>query len=154
VFREQNGPGFESGNVCLYDECTVDTDCANGGVCHCASDEGMACQPYCNCPMRPLACTIQWGGRGGVCGCGEANVCVLGTESYRAGINCHVDSDCGDGGFCSPGIDICFDFAGYFCHRPGDGCFDDSDCDGGGMYCLSPADPVGGWRCGHPNACP
>jgi hypothetical protein len=70
--------------------------------------------------------------------------------------NCHVDSDCGPCGFCSPtapyGCGPGWGTSQYACHRPGDSCYRDTDC---GMstgnpntipYCAwNPTS--GGWSC-------
>ncbi|MFO0676255.1 MAG: hypothetical protein U0169_06960 [Polyangiaceae bacterium] len=68
--------------------------------------------------------------------------------------NCHVDSDCGEGAYCSPSLGSCGDYSGrvgWFCHRPDDECVDDADCagDAGSVprpYCaFEPT--VGRWKC-------
>jgi len=67
-----------------------------------------------------------------VCECGEdfqcfgpkRNVCL--TKG-----NCHVDADCGPGGFCSFSSDgaYCGMYGnGYFCRTPNDQCTDDAEC--------------------------
>jgi hypothetical protein len=54
----------------------------------------------------------------------QPNVCL--TES-----ECAVDSDCGNGGFCSPSVVVGSPAPAYayFCHTPSDLCVDDADCD-------------------------
>jgi hypothetical protein len=58
------------------------------------------------------------------------------------GSNCNVDSDCGQGGYCTPYNDA------YYCHRPGDVCFNDDDCPQGqwGAGCVFETG-AGQWQC-------
>jgi hypothetical protein len=73
---------------------------------------------------------------------------------------CHVDADCGSGGYCSPSPDPCTlrgspgpDFAGiigYYCHKPArqctkDECTNAADCDGGAICQWSPSAAT--WDC-------
>jgi hypothetical protein len=107
-------------------------------------------------------CTSDSDCQGGLCSCAAlGNVCIPAL--------CHVDSDCGDGGFCSPGPKVvCTGAIIYACHSAGDTCFNDSDCLPGApppgpyAYCsTSPPtcmyDPtLGHWACanGSPECCP
>jgi hypothetical protein len=142
VYRPSH-PSYPSGNVCLYEDCLTDTDCANGGVCQCAGDEASLCSAGCNCPDHAPSCTVQ---QDFACSCGNANLCVLGTQPSAK--NCRVDADCGPGRYCSPGFNGCGELAGWFCHTPDDTCFDHTDCPGGGP-CYPPfAADARGWRCG------
>ncbi len=129
--------------------CSTDGDCAAGANgrcltsshvagCYCAYDK---CAGDGDCPSgQTCAC------KGSSYTFGASNTCVPG--------NCHVDTDCGAGGYCSPtpalpcdaaGADFC-QGVGYYCHTPKDQCVDDSDCGGGLLGCLF--DPtVGYWKC-------
>ena len=66
--------------------------------------------------------------------------------------NCLVDSDCGDGGYCSPTFGDCGSYSGtvaYYCHTPDDDCLDDTDCGDGsdwGPYCAYNL-IAGRWTC-------
>jgi hypothetical protein len=111
--------------------CTTDVDCiADGGVwaLHCLRG---------TCSFDE--CLADGDCRDGVCGCStdysggnslyRPNVCV------QAG--CHVDSDCGSGGFCSPSRGRCGAFEGFFCHCSSDPCVDPTtDCAGGRGSCV------------------
>jgi hypothetical protein len=61
----------------------------------------------------PFMCTCGQGG-------GFTNYCT-------AAGNCRVDSDCASG-YCSPTVDGCGTFTGYFCHTAADECYSDDDC--------------------------
>jgi len=51
------------------------------------------------------------------------------TNVCRTGSLCNVDSDCGQGGFCSPALTgNAAATNAYYCHRPRDVCFNNSDC--------------------------
>ena len=86
----------------------------------------------------------------GVCGCasdyygGNAafhpNVCV------QAG--CHIDSDCGPGGFCSPSRGRCGSYEGFYCHGSADTCVDPTkDCGGCASACVY-TPTIGAFVCG------
>jgi hypothetical protein len=88
-----------------------------------------------------------------VCACGIANQCKKG--------NCRLDSDCGQGGYCSPAIDTCGAVLGYYCHSASDECVNDEDCtnrDGGlqrYLGCLpDPSTSFSRWVCMPAAACP
>jgi hypothetical protein len=135
------------GTHCVYEECTQDDDCGSGSACFCSDDATFCAGGYAtSCPL--LADTS-----GGVCACGVANQCKKG--------NCRVDSDCGQGGYCSPGIDDCGAVLGYYCHTAADECVNDEDCahrDGGPLgYLGCLPDPSTGysrWVCTQPAECP
>ena len=63
---------------------------------------------------------------------------------------CRVDSDCGDGGYCSPGASSLGSPCGltgvYFCHSSADTCVNDSDCGDAGRLCMHRFD-AGGFSC-------
>jgi hypothetical protein len=107
--------------------CAQDSDCAAGrngrcedvGLCpsdcsydDCFQDSDCANQKPCGCRLSAI----------------DMNRC------YPTS-NCNIDSDCGDGGYCSPSLVdrgcICSSgtcTAGYFCHTERDGCLDERDC--------------------------
>jgi len=90
--------------------------------------------------------------------CEKDRICVCrqegkyGYRCLRAG-NCRVDSDCGQGEFCSPSFDnVCGPYhgvIGYFCHTSKDECRDDDECkkDFSFGYCGYQPE-VGHWACG------
>jgi hypothetical protein len=108
------------GTHCVYEACTKDDDCGGGSACFCSDDSTFCPRGYATaCPLT---------GEDLVCACGIANRCKKG--------NCRVDSDCGQGGYCSPAVDECGGVLGYYCHQPADECVDDADClqrDAGGQ---------------------
>ena len=64
--------------------------------------------------------------------------------------NCHVDANCGVGGYCSPSYTGtgCGSLGGYYCHTPSDQCIDDTDCgSGGGLSVCTYDQSVGYWMC-------
>jgi hypothetical protein len=111
--------------------CVQDADCAQGrngrcegrgclGTCvydDCFSDSDCAGTAVCSC----RASAADW----------QPNFCA-------AASNCRIDSDCGQGGYCSPSL-IGYSCAcagngcgqGYFCHTKSDTCTDDADCSSG-----------------------
>jgi hypothetical protein len=115
---------------CLHGSCSFD-ECLTDSDC--ASNEACAC-------AGPLA---------GEASGSEANLCVPAT--------CHVDSDCGSCGYCSPSADpICGPTYGawaYACHVPGDACYSNTDCgpQSNDIYtnpfCSHSAE-TGAWVCG------
>jgi hypothetical protein len=86
-----------------------------------------------------------------VCQCeGNGNTCLPG--------NCRTDTDCGQGGYCSPSYGAtCGSYsglAGYYCHTANDDCTNDSQCSPGGVgsYCYySPQ--AGKWTCSSGGVC-
>jgi hypothetical protein len=106
-------------NACSYDQCASDSDCS-GGVCVCREDS-----------IRNTAGACQ----------ATQTICLPG--------NCHIDSDCGDAGYCSPstfpGCGPVW-WYGYFCHTASDDCVDDSDCNEAGAYCAF-STASGHWSC-------
>ncbi len=112
--------------------CSSDAQCADAGA-------NARCVPFnggpagCSCTYD--ACFHDSDCTGETCAChgspyldGDGNRCVPG--------NCHVDHDCGPGGYCSPtyGSASCGTLVGYYCHTPQDQCIDDSDCSSGGGF--------------------
>jgi hypothetical protein len=132
--------------------CASDTDCTMGdgfggivmGKCDtvtmtCEYDQ---CTTDGDCPAASDVCACQ----GETHGDGEiGSVCV---ES-----GCHIDADCGAGGFCSPSGSVsCGDglgTVGWYCHTCSDACVNDADCMTAGMPPASCVyDPtVGHWTC-------
>ena len=76
-----------------------------------------ACTTDATCPDATNVCICQ----GQTPGDGKfGSVCIQ--------ANCHVDTDCGPSGFCSPSITSCGGTTGYYCHVCADTCVNDSDC--------------------------
>ena len=154
VSRINGGPAFKDGNRCLYDECTTDDTCPMGDVCVCSGDDATLCRSsICNCNPASKACVVQTRSDDTVCSCGAANACMKG--------NCRVDSDCGTAGYCSPAIDVCNRFFGYYCHTPADECSDESDCPTSDQRICTPAAATTGgdstntkWICSAASSCP
>ena len=114
---------------CFQGGCGVD-QCLTDSDC--ASNQVCACAGLLSGPLTRYA----------------ANICV------PAG--CHVDSDCGPCGYCSPSADpICgpsYGARAYGCHKPGNACGRDTDCGPStGSVFSTPFcayDPMtGGWSC-------
>jgi hypothetical protein len=95
---------------------------------------------------------------GDVCECGTADGTQGRTANQCLASGCVVDSDCGQGGTCSPTWSTScgnrFGVVGYFCHTPeqctkGE-CANDSDCQGDGGspegYCAWDM-TVSAWTC-------
>jgi hypothetical protein len=151
----QRGPGSPmcSGEAGLsLPQCGSDGDCRAGMNGRCSFPDGPPptcmrfcsydeCQSDADCPTKvPCECRDSPSSS-------EANLCVTGG-------NCAVDSDCGPGGFCSPGLleGLCVHPI-YFCHTPKDTCTDDGDCPmlrpGVGETCNYDAQ-AGHFACGPP----
>ena len=108
-------------------QCATDSDCAAGKNGRCSSSYGLlgdctlscsydGCQSDGDCAAHvPCECRES-------ATSASANICVTGG-------NCAVDADCGQSGFCSPGLleGLC-EHPIYFCHTPKDTCTDDFDC--------------------------
>lgn len=114
--------------------CSTDAQCGdagpngrciefNGGVAYCGCTHD-ACMHDTDCTGETCAC------HGSPYGGGAGNSCVPG--------NCHIDSDCGPAGYCSPTYTAtgCGGLGGYYCHTAGDLCIDDRDCTGGTQVCA------------------
>ena len=126
------------------DWCFSDADCAsgkdgrcepsiNGPWCSCAFD---ACFADADCPGAALClCSGVYSG----------NTCVS--------ASCHVDADCGVGGYCSPVVEGCSSqVMDYACHTAKDTCSDNKDCPLGSSCAPDPS--TGVWACGPGNGCP
>jgi hypothetical protein len=117
--------------------CTSDSQCTGGANGRCMQGEGDMVGPVCNYDQcsTDSQCTDK-----GVCACGTSE----GTDGRGPNIcismgNCQVDSDCGEGGYCSPSYGTeCGAYGGvigYFCHKLADECsvdecVNDSECSG------------------------
>jgi hypothetical protein len=105
--------------------CSSDSDCASDAAIglfthclrgRCSFDE---CLSDADCTKNNGVCgcsTDYYGGNGAF----HPNIC--------APANCHVDGDCGAGGYCTPNRGRCGVFEGFYCHRPTDACYDASEC--------------------------
>jgi hypothetical protein len=128
--------------------CTKDTDCVSDGAFNpdrfclqhtCRVDQ---CVTDADCPSdQACGCASQFGGNAI-----HTNSCIP--------TACHVDADCGAGGFCSPATNNrCGSLSGYHCHGAADTCHDASDCaashDGGITTPTSCAyvPEVNHWQC-------
>jgi hypothetical protein len=123
----------------------------------CTAGENGVCQGN---PHDGYGCTYDTCFDDGVCG-GKVCECDGKTRSGRnvclSEGNCRVDSDCGEGGACSPSFGGCGSYTGvvgYYCHTAQDECVNDDDCVGtppagplqGTPYCAySPT--AGRWGC-------
>jgi hypothetical protein len=128
--------------------CATDADCTDGINGRCGASGRVIGCTYDDC-FTDSDCSGDKGG--GVCGCrGDqvdgANVCLTSG-------NCHVDADCGPGGYCSPSLGSCGTYAGvegYYCHTASDECIDDTDCPTqpglAPAYCAFMPD-TGRWQC-------
>ena len=140
-------------------------------------DVGVAGTTAFTCAMNE-ACTLHSGGRwvynSGDCGepciatapssaclydtcaadadCPKASVCVCGQGGPAPNAcsvvgNCRVDADC-PSGFCSPSVDGCAAFNGYFCHTASDECNVDADCANSGSFARCVVDvSSAAWKC-------
>src|SRR5579872_371478 len=131
--------------------CSTDADCAgvDGSFnplssClrgQCSFDQ---CLDDSDCPSNQV-CSCSADSYGGL-GC-HSNACVPAT--------CHVDANCGPGGFCSPDTSgHCGYIVGYHCHKPTDPCFNNAECGlvtspGGCVYSA----PLGQFCCGQVSVC-
>jgi hypothetical protein len=124
--------------------CTSDSQCTDAGLNgRCAGyNAGPA---YCACTYD--ACVHDSDCTGETCAChgsayigGFGNTCVPG--------NCHVDADCGPGGYCSPTSSAtgCGGLGGYYCHTSGDQCIDDTDC-GSSLEICAYSSTNSRWEC-------
>lgn len=127
--------------------CSRDADCDDAGP-NGRCVQGNGGPAYCGCTFD--SCFHDSDCTGETCAChgsaytyGAGNRCVPG--------NCHVDADCGAGGYCSPTYATtgCGSLGGYYCHTPSDQCIDDSDCNGGtsGPQACAYSTTSGRWQC-------
>jgi hypothetical protein len=148
----------------LYGQCATDSDCTSGinGRCICQYPPDDAGAPYLRCAYDRCGSDNDCSGQ--VCGCGvdigspSATHALFGQYACIPG-QCHADSDCGDGGYCSPSLSPCGFVADFACHTAQDECVNDTDCtaevslDGGVAACVY-KDGRGYWTCSQVNACP
>ena len=120
--------------VCLHGHCAID---------NCLADSDCAANEICSCSAD------AYGGNA----CVHRNTCVPAPQ-------CHVDADCGAGGYCSPNIGYCGSVEGYYCHRPTDPCVDpttDCTCPSNGGFSVPAAcvyEPtVGKFLCAQASVC-
>lgn len=118
---------------------------------------------------RPVAtaCTLTDAGAGdcttdGDCGA-SSEVCACEPTGARCVSSlCHVDGDCGRGGYCSPSYSVTIGcnlngtptsrrgLDGFFCHTAADQCNNDADCASGETCTWAPEQP-GRWICYSPS---
>jgi len=124
----QNQPPVPDGGV---PSCSSDSDCTAGGATAFATCVRGTCS-FDKC-LTDSDCTD------GVCGCSTDY--YGGNTAYHPNVcvpaNCHTDSDCGPGGFCSPSRGRCGSYLGFYCHGSADTCVDPAmDCAGGAFSCV------------------
>ncbi|MEI9952256.1 MAG: hypothetical protein WDO74_25525 [Pseudomonadota bacterium] len=148
--RPSNAPGAPADLDTSWVTCQSHAECTEGenGRCLGNGHDGWHCT-YDSC-FVDSDCADSASAEPPVCGCEQGfrsdhNVCLSG--------NCRLDAECGEGGYCSPSLGSCGNYAktvGYFCHTQADECTDDSDCDASsspyGAYCAFTPE-VGHWRC-------
>jgi hypothetical protein len=130
--------------------CASDSDCTQSAHGHCDSNGTTSC-----------GCRYDQCVSDGECGASNSCVCASQIVSGQLGNpgnvcskvgNCHVDSDCGAGGSCSPSptVNGCLPWVGtvegYFCHAAADSCNNDVDCASGGGKCGFLPE-LGHWGC-------
>jgi len=139
-FGSSGGPGMCS-NDAQCDDAGVNGRCVEmgGGIAYCGCTYD-ACMHDSDCTGQTCAChgSPYMGSLG--------NTCVPG--------NCHVDADCGAGGYCSPSYtgNGCGGLGGYYCHTPGDQCIDDTDCTPSFQVCAYSM-MTNRWECATQVAC-
>jgi len=136
-------------------QCTSDSQCTDGGINgRCTVVNGF----FALCSFD--ACTTDGD-------CGAASVCVCGAPLASGGgrnpnecvpAQCHIDPDCGPGGYCSPSPSPCSipgganfsGVTGYQCHTAKDlctaQCASNADCADAGHYCEWQS-TTAGWAC-------
>ena len=125
-------------------QCTKHADCTQGRNGRCVFGRGGTMCTYDQC-ANDGEC------KAGVCNCDSG---TGGTDVCLETSGCKIDTDCGQGGFCSPSQGDCGNYGGvvgYFCHQANDECVDDADCNTGapgasGGSCRFNK-MVGHWRC-------
>jgi hypothetical protein len=121
--------------------CSVDSDCTMGASGRC--NENMGGALFCRCTydtcQHDSDCTT-----GETCGCHGADL-NGGDSNHCVPSNCHIDADCGAGGYCSPTPGSCGVLGGYYCHTPSDTCVDDTDCTG--IEACAYDTTAGHWSC-------
>jgi hypothetical protein len=129
--------------------CTTNEACSQRAGGRCVYNTG-ACGEPCvatapNSACVYDACAVDTDCPGGsVCICGQGG--PVANECSPVG-NCRVDADC-PSGYCSPSVDGCGGFNGYFCHTAKDECNDDSDCVNSGLFAKCVVDPSSAaWKC-------
>ncbi len=132
-----------------------DAGAGPGAKYECRAHADCTAQPRGRCIFFPTSPPIEAGGTrclydecttDAACAPGKACVCNTIANTCYAG-NCRVDADCGAGNFCSPTVDGCRIFVGYYCHTPADTCTDDTDCGTSGFVCSYRSD-TRVWSCG------
>jgi hypothetical protein len=114
---------------CLHGTCATD---------ECITDSDCASNEVCNCASDS-------GYGGSVC---HVNRCLP--------ANCHVDADCGPGGFCTPSVGYCGGILGFYCHKPTDPCLDpsvDCHCPGLSVPACVYSPQGANWVCGEAAGC-
>jgi len=132
--------------------CSSDSQCADGGLNGRCVEMGGGVA-YCGCTYD--ACLHDSDCTGETCAChGSPYTGQLGNRCVPG--NCHVDSDCGAGGYCSPSYSPagCGGLGGYYCHTAVDQCIDDSDCADAGFLTVCAYSTMNSrWECQQQVAC-
>ena len=156
VTRDPGGTCEADASFVAYNAlCARDSDCTKGtnGRCGVFSYVNLEPQPGSDADPTPGVLTVGCESECSYDECFSDDDCpghvpcdcrasLFLTNVCRKGSNCNVDSDCGQGGYCTPYKDA------YYCHRPGDVCFNDDDCPQGqwGAGCVF-GTGAGQWQC-------
>jgi hypothetical protein len=116
---EQHRPSAQPCPSHTGDKCTVDSDCASGGVCSCAGS------------------TRGWAGSSPNNVCVPANCHIDADCSGGHACSPTVSTTCGP----------FYGVQGYYCHTSGDECVNDSDCKAQPTGYCAYAPEVGHWSC-------
>src|SRR5262249_11512096 len=104
--------------------CASDSQCQNGPSGRCFPFEGL---------VGPGGCSYDECYTDSDCSSKSPCICRGSPSDNSANYcappgNCNVDSDCGQGGYCSPSFSGCYQAATYYCHTAHDTCTNDADC--------------------------
>lgn len=130
--------------------CASDSDCTQSAHGHCDTNGTNSC----GCRYDQCVSDGE---------CGGSNSCICASQIVAGQLgnpgnvcstvgNCHVDSDCGVGGSCSPSptVNGCAPWfgtvEGYFCHSAADSCNNEVDCAAGNRSCGYLPE-LGHWGC-------
>jgi hypothetical protein len=93
---------IRDGPFCMFDECALDVDCPDGGVCSCGTPANPGRTPNLCLPSN---CRVDSDcGAGGFCSPSVALYCVLDVSGYYCHTpndDCTNDSDCASGSYCT-----------------------------------------------------
>jgi hypothetical protein len=127
-----------------------DSGLGPGATITCKLHADCVAQPRGRCVFYPTSPPVDPGGTRCIydecttdyqCAPGATCVCNTLANACEQG-NCRIDADCGTNEYCSPTVNGCGGFSGYYCHTADDACVDDADC-GGFQACVF----SGKWAC-------